>query len=187
MASDFYVYAHYRESDGSIFYIGKGKGSRLHHAYDKSKWWNNIAKKHGWCAKKLHSGLSEQCAYSLEKILIFANQHKLCNLAAGGVGGSGYKQKSPEHIAKVALAQTGRPKTEITRSKIARRAKERLADPRNHWHLKLVKARWVHTSGDVQIADHLEMKNRTGLRLESFKKLQSGALRSYKGWICHAL
>lgn len=183
----FYVYVHRRETDGAVFYVGKGKGGRLTHSYGKSKWWNSIANKHGWYAEKFKDGLSEECAYALEKILIFSNQTKLCNLASGGVGGTGFKKKSAEHIAKVALSQTGRPKQKSTRDKIAILAKARLADPKNHWRIDLVKALWIHKSGLKCVADHLEMKNKTGLRLESFKRVQSGTLSSYKGWSCHAL
>lgn len=181
----FYVYVHRRATDGALFYIGKGKGSRLHHHYGKSKWWNAIAAKHGWYAEKLYDGLTEQCAYTFEKALIHANKNKVCNLAEGGVGGSGFKAKSKEHIAKVALRQTGRPKSEATRNKISKKAKERLSDSRNHWHFRSIVSLWKHAGGDSFTGDHFELSVKTGLSLGALKKVQSGARPNHRGWTCH--
>lgn len=183
----FYVYAHRRETDGAIFYVGKGKGARMTHCHDKSKWWNAIASKHGWRAEKLRDGMSEPCAYTFERLLIFANREKLCNLADGGVGGSGFKNKTPDHIAKVALAQTGRPKTKTTKDKISQKAKERLSDPNRHWHFDPKVSLWKNIDGEQFQGHHLDLSLKTGLPLGSLKKVQSGGKKSYKGWTCHDL
>lgn len=180
--NQFYVYAHYRESDGQIFYVGKGKGGRDKHIYGKSKWWNAIANKHGWFVKRLKENLSEQCAYSLERALISIHQSLLCNISKGGLGGLAFIQKSEEHVRKVAIAQTGRPKSEKTRLLISQKARERLKDPARHWRTTLVVSTWLHKDGRSMQANHLEMANLFGSSLEYFKKVQSGILKSYKGW-----
>lgn len=183
----FYVYAHYRKSDGRVFYVGKGCGDRLHHFYHKSKWWNAIVNKHGFIAKKIFTGLSESCAYSLEKILIEVNKASLCNIAEGGVGGLSGKPKSPEHIRKVALAQTGKPKSPKAKEKMAQRAKKRFENPENHPRLKLLVSHWQHTTDGNFVCNHLELSKKTGLGLEGLKRLQSGIIKSHKGWKCYAV
>jgi len=48
---DFYVYAHFRATDGSCFYIGKGNGRRAFATQGRSKYWKNIVAKHGYSWK----------------------------------------------------------------------------------------------------------------------------------------
>lgn len=87
----FYVYAHYRESDGRIFYVGKGCGNRLRSAYRRNCYWQRVAAKHGWRAEKIIDGLPEACALSFEKAIIAANRSALSNITDGGEGVSGLK------------------------------------------------------------------------------------------------
>lgn len=181
----FYVYVHRRKTDGSIFYVGKGKGSRKDHHYNKNKWWNRIAAKNGWYSEIIHENLSEVCAYCLEKVIIHSNKGRICNVALGGVGGSGFRHKSPEHIAKVAASQVGRPKSQETKNKISQKAKDRLKDKRKHWHLTLAQSVWVNKSGERFVGNHLELSEKTNLSLGGLKKVQSGALKSYRGWTCY--
>ena len=44
----FYVYVHKRNDNGSIFYVGKGKGYRSKSKSGRSKHWFNIVNKHGY-------------------------------------------------------------------------------------------------------------------------------------------
>lgn len=177
----FYVYAHRRKSDGSIFYIGKGCGDRLNHTHGKSKWWNSIVEKHGWYSEKLFHGLTECCAYSIEKILIHSNRGTLCNISSGGVGGLAGIKKSKDHIEKVAIAHTGMTRGSDTRKKISEKAKARLSQPRNHPRAKPIVGLWIMGTGERFIGSHFDVMEHYGFRLESLKKLQSGALNSYKG------
>lgn len=177
----FYVYVHRRLADGSIFYIGKGKGGRKDHHYGKSKWWKSIANKHGWKSEIIYDCLTQECAYCIEKILINANRSKLCNISDGGTGGLSGKKKDPDHVQKVANAHRGLKRSKKTRDAISEKAKERLSDKTKHWHLTLVKAKWSNMDGRIEFADHLEMFEKFGGTLQSFKRTQSGKMR-YKGW-----
>lgn len=108
----FYVYGHFRKTDDSIFYLGKGKQKRSHSKSGRSDHWRSIAKKHGWYVKIIASGLTETEAYDLEVKAIKELREKgerICNVANGGEGGlSGIKLK-PEHIKKLSAAKLGKP------------------------------------------------------------------------------
>ena len=43
----FYVYSHSKESDGSVFYIGKGTGSRAWDFKKRNEYWKRVAAKYG--------------------------------------------------------------------------------------------------------------------------------------------
>lgn len=90
----FYTYAHYRLSDNSVFYIGKGKGSRAYSADPRNPFWSNVVRKHGFKAEILAVWDTEQEAFEHEKFLIacFRKDLKivLCNLTDGGEGRSGF-------------------------------------------------------------------------------------------------
>lgn len=106
----FYVYVHLRASDGTPFYVGKGKGKR---AWNKtvseyrSIHWINTAKKNGVIVSIKRDNLSEKCAFALEmqtiKELLDCGA-KLVNQTKGGDGPSG-RQFSIETIKKMKSAQ----------------------------------------------------------------------------------
>ncbi len=87
---------HFRQDDGKLFYIGKGKSSR---PFSKKRniIWKRIVNKHGYYVKIIQNKLSEQCAFNLEKSLISKYRTEgvfLANLTDGGDGSSGYKHTS---------------------------------------------------------------------------------------------
>ena len=132
----YYIYAHKRGDNDSIFYVGKGKDGR---AWKKSgrtsnTYWNNIVNKHGYTVKILLSGLSEKEALRKEKRFIKLLDNQLCNLTKGGEGSSGYRhtkeskkkmsnwQKgrrlSEEHKNNIGKAQRGRKGSELQRETV---------------------------------------------------------------------
>lgn len=132
----FYVYVHYRLSDGKPFYVGKGKSYRHTSTVGRNSYWNRVVAKHGFKSVKWYSGLSEQEAFSLEvdTIKTFrAFGFKLANFTDGGEGCSGLKQsketiekrvkkntglkRTPEQCKKISVANTGKKHTEERRLK----------------------------------------------------------------------
>ena len=91
----FYVYLHMRESDGLVFYVGKGKGYRAWEFNPKSArnpYWQSMKSKHGVVVEIYKSEMTEPCAFTLEKILISKYKslgHPLTNLTNGGDGFDG--------------------------------------------------------------------------------------------------
>jgi len=43
----FYVYVHIKESDNTVFYVGKGSGGRAWDFYGRNVYWKNVKNKHG--------------------------------------------------------------------------------------------------------------------------------------------
>lgn len=151
-----YVYLHLRESDGSVFYVGKGT---LNRAWDRRKrtlWWRNIVAKHGLSVAIVKNEMPEACAFSLEKALIRAYSGQLCNLTDGGEGSSGYrhteenlaimramkigyKPKVPrESIIAAAKRRRGSKMSEESRAKMRAAAKGRVIT--NEWRANMSKA-----------------------------------------------
>ena len=123
----FYVYLHFRNDDGSIFYVGKGYGNRHKSLSGRNPHWKNTANKHGWFSEVVTPLMSEDDAFYAERMIIYYYREsgfKLCNIADGGEGSSGVKhteetrekyraakigkKQSPEHAAKSANAKCGK-------------------------------------------------------------------------------
>lgn len=106
----FYVYVHRKESDNSVFYIGKGCGSRAWNTHCRNKFWKNTFKKHGVIVDVVASDLFEDDAYSLEEDLIslyMAFKCRLCNLSKGGKN-----EKFSDYSKKqMSISRKGRPAT----------------------------------------------------------------------------
>lgn len=101
MENIYYVYMHKRATDGSVFYIGKGKGNRAFQERNRSAYWKNVAEKNGYTVELIESGLSEEEAFDLEIIKIAEiGLERLVNMTAGGQGCSGrpFAEKSLEYI-----------------------------------------------------------------------------------------
>ena len=140
----FYVYVHKKSSDGSIFYVGKGKNKRAYSKTGRNSYWRNIVAKHGYTVEIVQNYLPEWLAFELESFLI--TEYKQCgytlsNLTDGGEGVSGYthseeaKRKlsvilkghkfnvgripSLEARKKMSIAGKGRKRSEETKTKMS--------------------------------------------------------------------
>ena len=103
----YYVYAHYRATDGLIFYIGKGCGRRADWHYGRNSYWNKVVAKHGFYSRILVSNVSHSCAFSIERMLINVHHSaKLTNNSYGGDGGVSYH--TPESRAKISASRRGK-------------------------------------------------------------------------------
>lgn len=90
MPGKYYVYVHKKQTDGSIFYVGKGTGNRAYAIATRSERWHRVFRKHGRVVQIITSSLSEQCAFSLERAMIaYIGPDRLCNMTLGGEGTSG--------------------------------------------------------------------------------------------------
>lgn len=114
--NDFYIYLHTRQSDGRVFYVGKGRGSRYRSKAGRNRHWRNVATKHGLEAEILFDGLSEDEAFEEERNVISELRYfgePLTNLTDGGEGASGYSH------------------TRDAKQRISNAHKERMTHPEN--------------------------------------------------------
>jgi hypothetical protein len=118
--SAFYVYAHKRQSDGRLFYIGKGKDRRAWEQYNRNPHWRHVAAKHGVEVEIVRDGMPEGCAFTFERICIAANRDKgLANIVEGGGGTAGWKH-TEETRAKISARFKGRGVTPAMREALRR-------------------------------------------------------------------
>lgn len=139
----FYTYAHYKP-DGTIFYIGKGKGARAYTKQGRNAFWHNTIKKHPeYKVEILAHWKTEREALDHEIFLIDTFKSLgfvLTNLTFGGEGISGFKQ-SEETKQKMSLVRQGdknhffgRSHTEETKKAISEKKKE---NPTTFWAGKI--------------------------------------------------
>jgi len=108
---DEYVYIHKKETDGEVFYVGRGKGAR-YRSDTRNKFWNKTAKKYGCVVEIVAQGLLTHEAKLLEKTLVNYYGRRdlglgtLTNLTDGGDGGLGVIV-SEETRKKLSEANTG--------------------------------------------------------------------------------
>ncbi len=122
------MYLHRRKTDGTVFYVGKGKGSRCTARGGRNKWWRSVEAKSGFYHEILESGLTNEqaCKIEMETIAHLKESGvKLCNISAGGESGlvgiplsdshkeilrqrKAGKKQSPEHAKKSAMAKVGK-------------------------------------------------------------------------------
>ena len=136
MSNIFYVYLHFRESDGRLFYIGKGKNKRAWSHQRRNPYWKAIVAKHGLRVVIFERNLSESDAFRVEASLLKTfGIEGLANFTYGGEGPSGYKftdeqrkrhsemktglHHSEESKRKIAAAHFGMKASEETRKKLS--------------------------------------------------------------------
>lgn len=112
---DFYVYAHFRATDGRLFYIGKGSGRRAWSKSSRNRHWHCVVAKHGRRVRLLRVGLSEAEAFRAEALLIAARKECLATYTAGGAGIAGYRHTDR---AKSAMSEkrTGKRASDAARA-----------------------------------------------------------------------
>jgi len=128
-----YIYVHKKITDGTVFYVGKGRNHRWSVISTRSKHWKNTATKHGVYCEIVANSLTDNEAFILEKKLILLygrqdlNTGTLTNLTEGGDGVVGYvftdehrrkiseiskkQYHSPERRLKCSISNTGRVHT----------------------------------------------------------------------------
>lgn len=124
MPGKFCVYAHHKETDGSVFYIGKGDKKRAHAIARRSEYWHRIYRKHGRSVRIIADNLSEECAFSMERALIaYIGRDNLANMTDGGEGTSG-RVPSKDQRDKCSASNKGvQPSRETIAAAVARNSK----------------------------------------------------------------
>ena len=120
----FYVYEH-RTSDGRLFYVGKGTGSRANSRKSRNAYWHNTVNKYGIVVKIVANELDEELAMLAEIELIDASKKRGCrlvNLTNGGDGTSGYRYSEEDRIM-MSKQRTGRVMPEGFGAKVSERQK----------------------------------------------------------------
>lgn len=135
--SKFYVYGHYTQDTDVLFYIGKGSGRRSEAKDNRSRFWHNIVKKHGFTSRVLakFDTEAEALRYEIEAIGFFGRRDlgvgPLINMTDGGEGITGAKLvRSAEYLEKQSARQKGRIFSPETRAKMSAAAKNRTAETR---------------------------------------------------------
>lgn len=109
--NEYYVYLHCKP-DGSVFYVGKGKGKRATNLSRRSAWHKSVVAKYGISIEFLYTDLSDDEAKWLE-ISTIAHLRELgeplTNLTDGGDGVEGlHNPHTPESRRKISLANIGK-------------------------------------------------------------------------------
>jgi hypothetical protein len=110
--TNFYVYLHIKETDGTPFYVGKGSGNRAY-VYGRNDWWKKTVEKYGYDVIILEDNLSEDV--SLEREIYWIDRigrrdlgkGTLVNLTDGGDGISGLIF-TEEHKRKIGDSNRGK-------------------------------------------------------------------------------
>lgn len=118
---DYYIYRHRRLKDGSIFYIGKGRGDRFSSERGRNTYWTRIVKKDGgFIAEIVKDTMSETEAFELEVQLIKEiGLDKLTNITEGGVGGNTYTDETKKRISEMMSNRVVSEETKYKQSKSA--------------------------------------------------------------------
>jgi hypothetical protein len=135
----FYVYAHQRLDDDSIFYIGKGTGKRAWSEKMRNKHWKSIVKKADYRVLILQDGMTETDAFTLEKFLIVfygredLGEGRLVNMTDGGDGASGFvhSEEFRKKLSEDRKGKTRPPFSEETRKKMSEAHKGRTYPPKS--------------------------------------------------------
>lgn len=119
VASNYYVYVHYRLDTDKPFYVGKGTKYRASCRQDRNKYWHNIVNRCGYRIQILQDNLNEIQALNAEKLVIalFRKFYNLANYTDGGDVGNGMKGKNHPLF--------GKPRTQECKEKISKALKGR--------------------------------------------------------------
>lgn len=199
MNGKFYVYVNTRASDGSVFYVGKGKGDRAWDTYGRSEWWKRIVAKHGFLYKIVSYFSNETCAFSFESALIgHYGRPNLCNLTDGGDGASGYKHtdeakrkigdKSRLKVLtdatkeKLRLANFGKKASDETKEKQRQSMHSLMRFADRNPNYKNVRYNFVHRDGSKITCTPLQLAKALGKQTTHIHRLADGKAKSAYGW-----
>lgn len=106
------LYAHRKETDGSVFYIGIGTEKRPYLKQGRNEYWHNTVNKYGYYIDILAKDLSVDDALELEEFIICELGRKdlgkgnLVNLSNGGKGNLQVSDITKKKMSEAALGRT---------------------------------------------------------------------------------
>lgn len=173
MSGEYYVYVHRKKTDGSIFYVGQGKGNRWK-SYKRSKFWHSVQQKYGFTAHKIVEGVPQQCALSIERAVIAKlGRETLTNLTDGGdIGPTGYRH-TPQRLLELRAYSP----SEQTRRKISRSIRGI-----NHPNFDSTEVTLVHPNHGTVKGTKYYFHSVYSLNQNHITRLMRGDYRSHKGW-----
>ena len=162
--TSYYVYAHRKLSDDSVFYVGKGKGYRAWQENGRNAYWSRVAEKHGCYVDIIFDNLEDSEAYELEVCTIqeylYFNS-KLTNLTDGGEGGS---NPSPETRIKMSLKKKGKKPHNFGKTLPS-------VSMENNGCADLKVYNFLHQSGERFTGTRYDLVRKYGLKLDMIGKL----------------
>ena len=203
MTQDYYVYIHFKKSNGEPFYVGKGIKNRDTATKGRNTFWHSVVNKHDYIVSRVANNLTEEEALNFEKVLIGKLGRRnlgtgpLVNLTDGGDGISGHIQ-SEETRRKKSISLKGRIITPEARQKLREhnlgkrasdeaRAKMSKANtgPNNSNADKTIYS-FVHKSGETFTGTPWEMRVKISEELGrmpgKLTDIMSGRRKSTYGW-----
>ena len=145
-----YIYFHITKDTQEIFYVGQGVGSRAWHFHNRSRIWNNTAKKHGVQVEVVLTGLTKEEANHWERFWIASigrrdlKEGNLVNLTSGGEGPG---DPSPERLQQLKEYATGVKFSDERRRKISEALKAHASKPENRKRMtEMNNQRWADPS-----------------------------------------
>ena len=123
------LYAHRKQTDGSIFYIGIGTEKRPYSKSSRNEYWHNTVNKYGYYVDVLSKDLSIEDALELEEFVICEIGRKdlgngnLVNLNNGGKGNLQVSDLTKKKMSNSAMGKTawnkGLPMSEEQKVKLS--------------------------------------------------------------------
>jgi len=115
-SNGFYCYVHRKNSDGLVFYVGKGHGQRAYTTQSRSKHWHSVVAKHGYTVEIVIDRMPEDLAFELEiELIAFYGLENLCNILPGGQGSSEVSAKTRALISRI---NKGKVLSDATKAKL---------------------------------------------------------------------
>lgn len=129
---EYYTYIHLRPDTNAVFYVGRGKGKRAYHPYNRNRHWQNVVKKNKGVFDVVIVDTDLTHLESAKKeieLIAFYERHTLTNLSDGGEGNNGW-MPSEETRSKISNWHKGKVVSESTRQKISQVVTGTIKGPR---------------------------------------------------------